>query len=682
MANITHVSLVTKETLCGHPQVPRGGVGLFFDGVNGGPVEDITCGDCKSIYSHAMGCSICLSYLQRTTTRLVFESLERLHGKGGNENLADAVEADLAHQAGAFNMKAFMRDDHAAEPLTPEAEAFGESLLRRQSRVGVGREIFRSATRDAALEKMAKYKKNAPAPSPPKTTNQDPNTVTEENTDMSSNAAAPVVRKLSLDEEAAIRDVDVDRQGGKIIVPEGMDYNVAIAALKRRAAEEEQDINVNHDFDFTPPEGAIALLRTLKELYNFVSALSNPGFFGPRPPVFMSIETGVGTTESVPWGNMAIPGVTGYVTTSIYWVDGTPRFRLSGVVRGKDKAAVQKIADHMRQRTDSLYRGKAIRAAFPEQDDNTTLEDFFPKFMELPKLGIQDLIFSDEIQDLIDTALFTPIEHAQACRDNGISLKRGILLEGPFGVGKTLTATVTARKCVENGWTFIYLKTVEDLPRAIHFAKGYQPAVIFAEDIDQVLSDPDQRDEQVNEILNSSDGIDTKGLEIITVLTTNNVDKITTAMLRPGRLDTIVQVRAPDANAAIRLVKLFAGDQLAADQDFTQVGELLAGCIPAMIQEAVKRSKLGAVRRAARGGKLEITARDVEIAAISMVAHMKLLEVEKPDTRSDAERAAGIYGNSLGEALAKVVETVQAGVPAASKTVPNGKTSTGASATS
>jgi SpoVK/Ycf46/Vps4 family AAA+-type ATPase len=66
-----------------------------------------------------------------------------------------------------------------------------------------------------------------------------------------------------------------------------------------------------------------------------------------------------------------------------------------------------------------------------------------------------------------------------------VPLKRGVLLEGPYGTGKTLTAFVTAKKCVENGWTFIMLDRVAALKEALTFARMYAPAVVFAEDIDR-----------------------------------------------------------------------------------------------------------------------------------------------------------------------------------------------------
>jgi SpoVK/Ycf46/Vps4 family AAA+-type ATPase len=136
-------------------------------------------------------------------------------------------------------------------------------------------------------------------------------------------------------------------------------------------------------------------------------------------------------------------------------------------------------------------------------------------------------------------------------------------------------------------------------------------------------------------------------IEVITVLTTNHVERITLAMLRPGRLDTVVSVRAPDAEAALRLVKMYAGDILDPSCDFNQsnVGDSLAGQIPALIREVVERSKLAALRRS--GDQLLLTPNDIEVTALSMKNHMNLLKNPEPDERSTEELAAATIANGL-----------------------------------
>lgn len=450
-----------------------------------------------------------------------------------------------------------------------------------------------------------------------------------------------------------LKDITIKRDGTELVVPEGVSLGTAIKALQLKEAEEDQDIGINHKFEMTIPEGAFALTRALKELCGFVSPSATPTMFGPQPPTFLGLETGPGQTEMVPWGRLLLPNITGYLEPGV-WGEEAPKFALKGIVKGRDKAFVDKLAQHMRDsvKEHSIYRGKAIRCDFPKPSETNSIQAFFPKFMKLDDVREEHLILNDDAKLLIQTALFTPIERTQKCRDHKIPLKRGILLEGPFGVGKTLTATVTAQKCVAYGWTFIHLNNVKNLAQALQFARQYQPAVIFAEDIDQIVDDDDDdREEEVNAILNQIDGIESKGTEIITVLTTNNLNSITTAMLRPGRLDAVVSVRAPDAKAAEQLVRLYAGELLPADQDLTEAGEKLSGMIPAVIREIVERSKLGSIRR----DSATINAQDIEIAAEGMLAHSQLLEAQETDERSEIERAASILVEGGHELIGRLV---------------------------
>src|SRR6185312_11215945 len=90
---------------------------------------------------------------------------------------------------------------------------------------------------------------------------------------------------------------------------------------------------------------------------------------------------------------------------------------------------------------------------------------------------------------------------------------------------------------------------------------------------------------------------ESKSCEIMVILTTNRVNKIAKALLRPGRMDSIISLKMPDADAAARLVALYGRDLFSQDLDFKQVGKRLAGMRPASIRECVERSKLIATLR-------------------------------------------------------------------------------------
>ena len=67
-------------------------------------------------------------------------------------------------------------------------------------------------------------------------------------------------------------------------------------------------------------------------------------------------------------------------------------------------------------------------------------------------------------------------------------------------------------------------------------------------------------------------------------------------MLRPGRLDAVIDVLPPDAEAAEKLVRLYGGQAIPETEDLTEVGQTLNGVIPAVIAEVVKRAKLAQLR--------------------------------------------------------------------------------------
>lgn len=481
---------------------------------------------------------------------------------------------------------------------------------------------------------------------------EQPTTETTEGTDMPAKQetikTATAMTKEQAQLELEIQKLSVAREGTRLIVPSTVSYKAAITALERKIDEDERDVKIHEKFEMTVPEGAIAFYRALHELYGFVDGLVTPGFFGDNPPQLIKVQTSPTESVTLPWGRFGVPGVKGFIETQISWKNGVPYFAIAATVAGRCKDEIDRLAKTIRLQHAAIYKGKSIRVAFPSMDEATSMEDFFPQFLTLPNVSKTDLIFTPDVQELVEVGLFTPVEKTQFCRDHGIPLKRGILLEGPYGVGKTLTVNVAAKLCEQAGWTFIQVSRARDLAQAIAFALLHQPAMVFCEDIDEVMQDENDRDEKINAILNQADGVDSKGSEVITVFTTNDLEAITTAMLRPGRIDTVVPVRPPDAMAAQRLIRHYAGSSLSPAEDLTQAGQLLAGNNAAVVREVVTRSKLSAVRRVTESvADLQLNAHDIELAARQMQAHSQLLEEEPDDDRSAYEKGCSMLAEAL-----------------------------------
>jgi transitional endoplasmic reticulum ATPase len=458
-------------------------------------------------------------------------------------------------------------------------------------------------------------------------------------------------------------------EGVKLIIPEGMSAKQAMEYLAQKDRQDNTPVAVRYVINTYPLEGAYALLQVLKQRYGFVNLEATPGFFGSSPPTMLGMEIDIGQTVQVPWGRMALPNIQGYLETGFEVKrDRMVKFVLEGEVLRKCEDQVTAIATDLKNylKEHSVFRGKAFRVTFPDRNDGDKFSidpSYMPKVMDLTQVKQSELIFPADVDAMVRTSVFAPILHTQLCRDNKIPLKRGILLEGPYGVGKTLTAYVTAKLCADNGWTFIYVDNAKELDRALALARQYMPCVVFAEDVDRAVDDEEVEEGETKgrgceEILNTIDGIEAKGTEIMVVLTTNHVGEINRAMLRPGRLDAVIPVRAPDAKAVESLVRLYARTLLVDGEDLSLVGETLKGQIPAVIREAVERSKLSAIHNQKPGEGLEITADDLLVAAAGMKAQIELLTPPPADERSDEEKAADVLGKHVCSALSGMSSTM------------------------
>lgn len=415
------------------------------------------------------------------------------------------------------------------------------------------------------------------------------------------------------------RDTDVRHEGKTIVLPGDpgpMPLEAAIETLKRKLADENQVMNVHEIIRGYPFDAAVGFLKAMQETYGWASAIPTPGFWGDTPPQLITVKTGpeIEDTIQVPVGSFLVPGVENRIETVIA-PDG---FHIVSKCRKRERRVLMELVALAKRiiERESIYRGKALAINVDEDGDlNRTIE---PTFLHTKHVKPEELILNKAVAELIEDSIFTPVKFTDECKAAGIPLRRSILLEGQFGTGKTMTAATASKVCVDNGWTFITLDKVQGLKEALLFAQQYQPAMVFAEDVDRIA---EERDDETNDLLNIMDGILTKDSKVITVLTTNFVEKIDRAMMRPGRLDAIINYPPPDSEAAIRLVRLYARGKISDDEPLTRLGQELDGQIPATIQEVVERAKLGMIRH----HRSRLTEDDLLTSAVGMKRHIELL---------------------------------------------------------
>jgi transitional endoplasmic reticulum ATPase len=410
--------------------------------------------------------------------------------------------------------------------------------------------------------------------------------------------------------------------------------------------QDEEIVTVQDEMSCFVWEGAIALRKAMEKHFGVTLTQSKMTMFGPIKPREIQVATGPNPNDkvSVIWGQMVWPLTEAkigepskeYLETSYGEKHGRMVFSLTGQIKRKWLPQFKEVTKLMREfiEKESIYRSKAVRIAFTDLKGET-LPMPVPEFLDLSKANLADIVYPRELEDTIRTYIMTPLTNSDVCRQAGIPLKRGVLAAGPYGTGKTLLAQAVGKVGNEHGWTFLYIKDVRDLATAVRFAEQYQPCVVFAEDVDNATDDAKDKD-TLYSIRNTLDGIDNKSVEIMTILTTNFLERVSLSLLRPGRLDVVIKVTPPDAEAVERLIRVYGRGLIAENVNLQKVGEILAGQTASTIREATERSKLAAIMRTGKADSI-VLAEDLEIAARNMRDQQDMLKRPEERVRHPAE---------------------------------------------
>lgn len=429
--------------------------------------------------------------------------------------------------------------------------------------------------------------------------------------------------------------VEVQRgEVNQIVVPNGMPLETAIDWLKRQQMTEEKQVTFSMDFKAYPLDGAYALYRAMKNIFGFVDLTADKGPSGNTPPHMVGVKLPNGTTIQVPWGKMQFPGLDADSYLETVWNSKKMTFEIHGKFKKKFEEVVARIADETIEilRNESIYKGHAIRIdlAWVANNEHPTDPLFLDK--DVQTLKEEDVLMTPATRTKYNTGVLMRIEKTAVCKKNNIPLKHGCLLAGPYGTGKTLIAKLTAKKAIANGWTFIYLEDCRQMKDALRMAEMYAPAVLFAEDIDKAIEG--ERSSQMNEILNTLDGIDTKHNPIITILTTNHIENINKAFLRAGRIDSLIKTAPLDEETALQFIKNFgknaAGKSVLVEtDDYTRAAQSLSGIVPAFGSEIMNMAKMDAIYN--NGEDALIGNNNIVGAAESFKEHIELsIGVKEP----------------------------------------------------
>ena len=226
-----------------------------------------------------------------------------------------------------------------------------------------------------------------------------------------------------------------------------------------------------------------------------------------------------------------------------------------------------------------LIKNAKERLLDPAESISITMDDFLvalPKiqpsskregFATVPETTWKDIGALRPVREELLTAIVEPITNPESYERVGITAPTGVLLWGPPGCGKTLLAKAVANESKAN---FISVKGPELLnkyvgesERAVRQvfirARSSIPCVIFFDELDALVPKRDDALSEssarvVNTMLTELDGLSNRqGIYVIAA--TNRPKLIDPAMLRPGRLETLLFVDLPGKDERVEILE-------------------------------------------------------------------------------------------------------------------------------
>jgi transitional endoplasmic reticulum ATPase len=273
----------------------------------------------------------------------------------------------------------------------------------------------------------------------------------------------------------------------------------------------------------------------------------------------------------------------------------------------------------------ALVREAGVRAALRQKDAESpvvaatdfraALEVVRPTSMaestvELATVTLDDVGDMAEVKEVLTESVLWPLTYPDTFARLGVQPPRGVLLYGPPGCGKTYLvkaiagtgkANVLSVKGAEllSKWVGESERAVRELFRR---AREAAPTLVFLDEVDALApvrgqaSDGGTTDRVVAALLTELDGVEALR-NVVVIGATNRPDLVDPALLRPGRLERLVYVPPPDAEARADILRATSRSvPLAADVDLAALASTLDGFSAADCAALIRESALAAMR--------------------------------------------------------------------------------------
>lgn len=203
---------------------------------------------------------------------------------------------------------------------------------------------------------------------------------------------------------------------------------------------------------------------------------------------------------------------------------------------------------------------------------------------EVQEVDLHDLIGVDDVIRSLEIHIVLPLSNDALTAELGLRPKRGVLLYGPPGSGKTTIGRALAHRL--RGKFFLidgtFIAGTDNFYQRIHqvfeAAKDNSPSVIFIDDADAIFEDGEERG-LYRYLLTMLDGLESEGTaRVCVMMTAMNLNHLPPALVRSGRVELWLEMKLPDPEARKKILA----------NHMNGIPEALAACDTARVLSATE----------------------------------------------------------------------------------------------
>ncbi|HEY6494097.1 MAG TPA: ATP-binding protein [Trebonia sp.] len=215
----------------------------------------------------------------------------------------------------------------------------------------------------------------------------------------------------------------------------------------------------------------------------------------------------------------------------------------------------------------------------------------------LPRTAVtrDQLVLPAELLTEIERQVVGVAAHSRRLLASGQHLKRGVLLYGAPGTGKTHTVRYLIGLLPQMTVIAISGRALGRIREACSVARTLQPAIVVVEDVDLIAEERTARPGEhplLFQLLNEMEGMNPVD-DVTFLLTTNRADLLEPALAaRPGRVDLAAELPLPDADARRALLRLYQGSLVLDDDSLDEVVERTDGVTAPFLRELLRKAAL------------------------------------------------------------------------------------------